>query len=139
MKRISDERKENDDDNGIIYDTHEKCREILTEYNDTLRGRCAICLDSFHHDGDSGQDELFSSRPDLVRVEECFHRYHLVCLHRDWFMARKIEKDEFGCEVVYKMPKYKRCPTCRRKVTQTEADYIHKQYLEHLEVDDHSY
>lgn len=52
LKAISEERKENQDDTGIIYHAHEKIREILTEYNDTLRGRCAICLENFHNDKD---------------------------------------------------------------------------------------
>lgn len=137
MQELSNQRTENGDDNGIIYDGHEKIREILTQYNDKLRGRCAICLEDFHHEGN--QDDLFSARLDLVRVDECFHRYHLVCLHRDWFMSRKIEKDEFGCEIEYKMPKYRKCPTCRRKVTQTECDYIDAQYLAHMEFEDKAY
>jgi hypothetical protein len=39
-------------------------------------------------------------------------------------MMRKTEKDEFGCDIVYKMPKKKRCPTCRREVTQGDIAYI---------------
>lgn len=80
--------------------------------------------------------QKFSDRADLVRVDECFHRYHLKCLYRDWFMTRKIEKDEFGCEVVYKMSKNKKCPTCRRIVTQAEMAYIQEQYKKHPEVND---
>ena len=63
----------------------------------------------------------------------------MVCLHRDWFMERKVEKDEFGCDVVYKMGKHKKCPTCRRKVGQEEISYIHKQYQEHMEYEDRAY
>jgi hypothetical protein len=51
-------------------------------------------------------------------------------------MTRKIEKDEFGCEVVYKMSKNKKCPTCRRIVTQAEMAYIQEQYKKHPEVND---
>jgi hypothetical protein len=39
-------------------------------------------------------------------------------------MTRKIEKDEFGCDIVYKMPKDKKCPTCRRIVSPSELIYI---------------
>jgi hypothetical protein len=60
----------------------------------------------------------------LVRVDECFHRFHLICLFRDWFMTRVVERDEFGCDLVYKMPKHKKCPICRRKVTEQETSYI---------------
>lgn len=45
MKTMSDEKKENEDDSGILYDLHEKIREILTNYNDTVKGRCAVCLE----------------------------------------------------------------------------------------------
>jgi hypothetical protein len=31
-------------------------------------------------------------------------------------MNRVKEKDEFGCEVEFKMPENKRCPICRREV-----------------------
>ena len=82
---------------------------------------------------------MFSQRADLVRVEDCFHRFHLVCLHRDWFMPRKVEKDEFGCDVVYKLHKSKKCPTCRKKVTPDEITYINSQFRNHPECDDHAY
>lgn len=103
---------------------HEKMREILTEYNDTLHGRCAVCLEKFCEDESKLAEEKFTDRIDLVRVGECFHRFHLICLYRDWFMTRVREKDEFGCEIEYKMPKQKRCPICRRHVTKEELDYI---------------
>lgn len=32
---------------GFIYDLYEKARDILTEYNDTVAGRCAVCLENF--------------------------------------------------------------------------------------------
>jgi len=137
LGELVEQRIENTDDSGIIYDMHERIRDILTEYNDTIRGRCAICLEDFCSKKDT--DMHFSSRIDLVRVDECFHRFHLLCLHRDWFMPRVVEKDEFGCDVVYKMGKYKKCPTCRRKCTQQEIDFIHQQYLDHTEFEDRAY
>ncbi len=106
----------------MIFEMHDRIREILTEYNDTLIGRCPICLEEFN-ESNSGS-LLFSERPDLVRVDKCYHRYHLKCLYRDWFMQRKIEKDEYGCDIVYKMPKKKKCPTCRRVVSEEEFNYI---------------
>lgn len=51
-------------------------------------------------------------------------------------MNRKVEKDEFGCDIVYKMSKNKKCPTCRRVVLHTETDYILEQYKKHPEVND---
>ena len=78
---------------------HEKIREILTEYNDTLIGRCAVCLEKFCEDDKKLAEEKFTDRADLVRVDQCFHRFHLLCLYRDWFMERHKEKDEFGCVI----------------------------------------
>lgn len=86
----------------MLYESYELIRDILTEYNDTLRGRCAICLEDFK-DEEHKTVEKFSDRQDLVRVDVCFHKFHLKCLYRDWFMERKVEKDEFGGDVVYKM------------------------------------
>ena len=51
-------------------------------------------------------------------------------------MTRKVEIDEFGCEIEYKMPKKKRCPTCRREVTPAEIKYIQDQYKKHPEIND---
>jgi hypothetical protein len=44
---LSEKRKEYSEEQGLLNDGHESIREILTEYNDTLRGRCAICLENF--------------------------------------------------------------------------------------------
>lgn len=52
MKVLTESRKEDNDDSGIIYDAYIKIREIVTLFNDTVRGRCAICLENFHSDGD---------------------------------------------------------------------------------------
>lgn len=50
LVELSEQKKENTDDTGFIYDMHEKIREILTEYNDTVEGRCAVCLERFCED-----------------------------------------------------------------------------------------
>ena len=44
------EKLTNNDEEGFIYNLHDKAREILSEYNDTLKGRCAICLEMFSED-----------------------------------------------------------------------------------------
>jgi phage FluMu protein Com len=54
-------------------------------------------------------------------------------------MPRKIEKDEFGCEISFKVSLEKKCPTCRRIVSPTEIAYIKEQFKKHPEVDDHAY
>ena len=74
---------------------HTSMRDIVTEFNDTLKGRCAVCLENFceEHEISEESSKGFSDRYDLVRIDQCFHRFHLLCVHRDWFMERKIEKD----------------------------------------------
>ena len=109
MKELSDERKENEDDSGYLFDLHDKMREVVTEYNDTVKGRCAVCLE------DLG-DGFFTDRFDLVRINQCYHRFHLICVHRDWFMPRVKEKDDFGGLISFSIPEVKRCPICRREV-----------------------
>lgn len=54
---------------GYVYEMHEKIREILTEYNDTLIGRCAVCLEKFCKDDSKLGEEKFTDRADLVRVD----------------------------------------------------------------------
>lgn len=39
-------------------------------------------------------------------------------------MERFREKDEFGVEIVYKVPEVKKCPICRREVGEEEMVYI---------------
>lgn len=121
-----------------MYDLNEKIREILTQYNDTVKGRCAVCLEQFLQEGND-EHQGFSERPDLIRIENCFHRFHLICVHRDWFMERKKEKDNFGCIIEYKIPEVKRCPICRREVQHDEIDYIENCFHQHPEVEDGGY
>ena len=47
LKQLSADKKDSEDDTGYLYDFHEKARDILSEYNDTIRGRCAVCLENF--------------------------------------------------------------------------------------------
>lgn len=93
----------------------------MTGFNDTVSGRCAVCLEPFCSEQ---VDQKFTERPDLVRIDQCFHRFHLLCVHRDWFMQRNQEKDEYGCTIEYKVPDTKMCPICRRQVAVTEIEYI---------------
>jgi hypothetical protein len=50
IHELTEQRKEMEDENGIIYDMHEKLREILSVYNNTVAGRCSICLEDFCQD-----------------------------------------------------------------------------------------
>lgn len=49
-------------------------------------------------------------------------------------MTRAKERDEFGCDVEYKIPDSKRCPVCRREVEQIEIDYVKGCLKKHPEV-----
>lgn len=113
-------------------------RDIVTEYNDSTKGRCAVCLEPFCTD-DAKKDELFTDRPDLIKIDNCFHRFHLICVYRDWFMQRKEEIDNFGCVIKYELPQVKKCPICRRQVEEPEIVYIKDQVSLHPEVDDGGY
>mmetsp|Transcript_12881 Transcript_12881/g.19964 ORF Transcript_12881/g.19964 Transcript_12881/m.19964 type:complete len:125 (+) Transcript_12881:488-862(+) len=122
----------------MLFDLHTMMCEIVTEYNDTVKGRCAICLEEFCGEGDDSSVG-FSDRVDLIRVGNCFHRFHLLCVHRDWFMERKEEKDKFGDLIKFKLPEAKRCPICRRDVESQEKEYVHHLFIEHPEIEDHGY
>lgn len=39
--------EETEEIDGLLYSIYEELREILSTYNDTLRGRCSICLEPF--------------------------------------------------------------------------------------------
>ena len=116
LKQLSAEKKENEDDTGYLYDFHEKARDILGIYNDTIRGRCAVCLENFAKEEKAENDVKFTERIDLTRMNDCYHKFHLICVHRDWFMQRFTEKDEYGGDINYTIPDVKKCPICRREV-----------------------
>lgn len=132
---MSLERKESGDEEGYLNELHDKMRDIVTGFNDSVKGRCAVCLENFCED----QDASFTDRTDLVRINNCYHRFHLICVHRDWFMQRKDEKDSFGCVLQYSIPEVKRCPICRREVEADEIKYIHDSFKQHPEVEDGGY
>ena len=73
-------------------------QEIVSNYNDNLKGRCSICLEKFCETDEEAMEARFSERPDFARIDGCFHRFHLICVYRDWFMQRHVEVDEFGNE-----------------------------------------
>jgi hypothetical protein len=77
----------------VIYNVYEQFREILSKQNDSLHGRCSVCLEKFCEDEDMLDKQTFTDRNDLARIDNCFHRFHLICVYRDWFMHRKSELD----------------------------------------------
>ena len=84
-------------------------------------------------------EDKFSERQDLVRIDECYHRFHLICLHRDWFMPRTPATDDFGDQIEYKLPELKRCPICRRECNQDEVQFVQKLADANPEFDDKGY
>ena len=113
--------EEVDDPCGVFYNLHEQLREITSTYNDTVRGRCYICLENFCNDEQLAKIESFTDRKNLARIDRCFHRFHLICLYRDWFMKRHVDKDEFGNPLPYKIKEKKFCPICRMEVTKSDV------------------
>jgi hypothetical protein len=97
---------------AVLYNLHEDLKDLISKYNESVKGRCYICLDQLCED----QEASFVERPELVRIDACYHRFHLVCLYRDWFMKRKDEKDEYGGVIEYKLSESKKCPICRHVV-----------------------
>ena len=113
----------------MLFDLHTMMRDTVTEYNDTVKGRCAICLENFITEEEPEESSVgFSDRFDLVRVDQCFHRFHLLCVHRDWFMERKVEKDSYGEIIKFSLTPEKRCPICRREVAKDEKEYVHSLF-----------
>ena len=54
-------------------------------------------------------------------------------------MKRHVEKDEFGGAIIYKLEAVKKCPICRKKVSEEDVDHIQKNYAENPSLDDNSY
>ena len=124
LKEQCNEEKEEDEKGGLLFTIFEELRELLSKYNDTLRGSCSVCLEPFAEDENDLADGKFTDRKDLVRIDQCFHRFHLLCVYRYWFMRRHIETDEFGNKIEYKIPEVKKCPVCRRDVDEADINHI---------------
>ena len=109
-------------EDGVIFQLHEELRTILSDYNDSCKGRCSICLENFVAPDE--KDQLFTDRPDLCRIDRCFHRFHLICVYRDFFMERAPVIDEFGGKVYTKLSEDKKCPVCRQQVCQEDIEDV---------------
>ena len=84
-------------------------------------------------------EDKFTEREDLVRIDKCYHRFHLICLHRDWFMPRAPTKDEFGDLIEYSLPEFKRCPVCRRECSEDEVEFVKNLVTANPAFDDKGY
>ena len=103
-------------------------QEIVSNYNDNLKGRCSICLEKFCETDEEAMEARFSERPDFARIDGCFHRFHLICVYRDWFMQRHVEVDEFGNQIRFELPEVKKCPVCRNDVTEADIEYVKSSF-----------
>jgi hypothetical protein len=65
--------EEAEEGTGLVFNLHDGLREILSEYNDTVKGRCQICLDDFIEEEElqklSSEDATFTGRSDLIRID----------------------------------------------------------------------
>ena len=109
---------------GLLYNMYQDLRNCLSQYNDTCRGRCSVCLESFCVNEADMETQIFTDRVDLVRVDPCFHRFHILCVYRDWFMQRATDVDEFGVLISYDLPEIKRCPICRNEAPEVDISHI---------------
>ena len=100
----------------------------MSNYNDNLRGRCYVCLERFCETLEEANEAKFSERADFVRIDSCFHRFHLICVYRDWFMERHVEVDEFGGDIVSELPEDKKCPICRTEVTMHDIESVKSNF-----------
>ena len=103
LNHCNDEKEASEID-GLLFELYEGLRECISQYNDTLRGRCSVCLEPFAKCEADLETETFTDRPDLVRIDNCYHRFHTLCVYRDWFMQRATEKDEFGNVITFDLP-----------------------------------
>ena len=111
--------------------------ESLTQFNDTLDGRCQICLEDFTKEG--AENVTFCDRKDLIRIDQCFHRFHLLCVFRDWFKSRHVEKDEFGGDLIFEIPEVKRCAICGSVAGEDDVQHVQEMYTSDKQIEDNSY
>ncbi len=109
---------------GLIFQIYQDLRTCLTTYNDSLVGRCSVCLEPFCKDEAEMESSNFTDRVDLVRIDGCFHRFHTLCVYRDWFMERATEEDEHGYVQSFDLPEIKKCPICRCEASEDDIMHI---------------
>lgn len=57
------------EEEGVLYNLHDSLREIISRYNDTVRGRCSVCLENFCEDEALLETQTFTDRDDLARID----------------------------------------------------------------------
>jgi len=51
-------------------------------------------------------------------------------------MLRHVDKDEFGGDMIYKVPAIARCPICRSIVSEEDVMHVRDTYLNSNELED---
>ena len=69
MQVHCNEEVDSEEMTGIVFNVFEELREILSKYNDTLKGRCSVCLDAFAKSEQDLEEGKFTDRKDLVRID----------------------------------------------------------------------
>ena len=96
-QEFSQEKLDDEDYSGYLFELIDSFKDELTQYNDTLKGWCPICLENFMREQDN-EDDSFTNRNDLYWLDNCLHRYHLICLYHDFFILWSPDVDKYGNE-----------------------------------------
>ena len=116
MLKIAEMKDQEGDEEGMLFDVHDKLRELVTEEYLKVEGRCEICLE------DLAEEDGSSSN--MVILDGCLHRFHLLCVHRFWFMERKAEEDSYGLKIEFDLPTEHECALCRHPVPPSQVTKI---------------
>lgn len=118
----------------------------MSSFSLQVNGRCPICLEGFNTImSDKGvpkkaaEGGSFLERSDLVKINLCYHRFHLFCLCHSWFDQLEDDFDDKGNVLFeYAPPKDKLCPVCRREVSPALIRWIlrNKSLFVHSEIND---
>ena len=125
-------KEQEEDEEGMLFDVHDRLRELVTQEYEKVEGRCEICLEELATDEGSNPSHL-------VSLDGCFHRFHLLCIHRYWFMERQNEEDSYGIEIKYDLPTEHQCALCRTTVEPEQVSQVKKAMAEQPFLEDGGY
>lgn len=132
MKEMAEMKKIEGDDEGIMFNIHDRLRELVTEQYERIEGRCEICLEELAVEGSTDSSHL-------VSLDGCFHRFHLLCVHRHWFMERQAEEDSYGLKIEYHLPSEHNCALCLHPVDSVQVSKIKASVASQPTLDDGGY
>ena len=112
LANLTNERKSSNCKEGILFQFIDHIKDIISEYNDHVKGSCSICLDDF------------SDIHGICTIKGCFHKFHSACLQKFWYMERTPTIDEYGVLFLEPAPLKKVCPICRYEADEECAMQI---------------